>query len=210
MAGECHACTLAAMVEPITFTPLPSTDPLHRALAKIGELYTATNFLTWWDARGFSVRGDAAGEFDPSSRDDVALLAAFVEQHVLPSYRSDDVAFGDHVARVGRVGWDDVRSGLLDALKHHPTAGGVRPGTAAGQFSPHAFMLLDIVEDQVASALGIASGRTLSSAPTSDLKCARLRPSATSAFRGSLYQHLFVVYAPGSRRLLWFDLGGAS
>ena len=43
---------------PLTFAPLPQDDPLHRALAKIGELYTATNFMTWWDARAFAVSGD--------------------------------------------------------------------------------------------------------------------------------------------------------
>lgn len=197
------------MVEPLQFAPLPSDDPLHRALAKIGELYTATNFMTWWDARAFAVSGGAADDFDPADRVHEGCLASFVEDHVLPTYRSTDQEFGDHIARVGRVHWNDVREGLLDALKHHPTAGGMRPGTAAGQFSPHAFMLLDIVEDQVAVALGLPSGRDLADAPMELLRCARLRPKDGSTFRGSMYQHLFMAYAPATQRLLWFDLGGA-
>jgi hypothetical protein len=198
------------MVETLQFAPLPSNDPLHRALAKIGELYTATNFMTWWDARAFAVHGPSSDVFDPSDRLHEKCLASFVEDHVLPTYRSTEQTFSDHVARVGRVDWAQVREGLLDALKHHPTAGGTRPGTAAGQFSPHAFMLLDIVEDQVAVALGIPSGRELADAPTDLLRCARLRPKEGSAFRGSMYQHLFMAYAPATRRLLWFDLGGAA
>ena len=71
-------------------------------------------------------------------------------------------------------------------------------------------MLLDIVADQVATALGLGSGGDLGAASREELRCARLRPSERSAFRGSMYQHLFVAYAPGSQRLLWFDLGGAS
>lgn len=193
----------------LTYAPLPSNDPLHRALAKIGELYTATNFMTWWDARAFAVSGPGAGDFDPAAQDDVSQLATLLQDHVLPLHRQD-TSFSDNVSRVGRVGWDDVRGGLLDALKHHPTAGGNRPGTAAGQFSPHAFMLLDIVEDQVAVALDLPSGRELASADASALRCARLVPSPRSAFRGSMYQHLFLAYAPVSRRLLWFDLGGAT
>jgi len=196
------------MPGPLSFSSLPSDDPLHRALAKIGELYTATNFMTWWDARAFAVDGPEVSAWDPAQRDHVGVLAAFCEEHVLPNYRSGEHLFGDHVAKVGRIGWSDVREGLLDALKHHPTAGGSRPGTAAGQFSPHAFMLLDIVEDQVASALGIDSGRALKDAGVDTLRCARLRPRDGSAFEGTMYQHLFLVFAPQSRRLIWFDLGG--
>jgi len=164
--------------------------------------------MTWWDARAFAASGTGAADWDPSDRAHIDLLAAFVQEHVLPSYRSGDLRFADHVARVGRVGWKDVREGLLDALKHHPTAGGSRPGTAAGQFSPHVFMLLDIVEDQVAQALSLPSGRGLANAAPTELRCARLRATEGSAFEGTMYQHLFLVYAPGSQRLLWFDLGG--
>lgn len=196
------------MPGPLSFSSLPSNDPLHRALAKIGELYTATNFMTWWDARAFAVAGPDVERWDPALRDHSGVLAAFCDEHVLPNYRSGHQAFADHVAKVGRIGWGDVREGLLDALKHHPTAGGTRPGTAAGQFSPHAFMLLDIVEDQVATALGVSSGRALKDADTGTLRCARLRPKDGSAFEGTMYQHLFLVFAPRSCRLIWFDLGG--
>jgi hypothetical protein len=191
---------------PLTFSPLPKTDPLHVALGKIGELYTATNFMTWWDARAFSAEGPSASEWDPAHRQHAPLLAVFVERHVLPAYRGRGASprFSDHIAKVGRVGWPEVRQGLLDALKHHPIAGGSRPGTASAQFSPHAFMLLDVLEDQVAAALGLAG---LSEAE--GLRCARLRPRDGSAFEGTLYQHLFLVYAPASRKLLWFDLGGS-
>lgn len=191
----------------LTFSPLPEDDPLHRALQKIGELYTATNFLTWWDARAFSVDGDCAG-WDPAARGDVDTLAKFVEAHVLPHYVSaGQGSFSDHVAKVGPVTWDTVRQGLLDALKHHPVAGGSRPGTAAAQFSPHTFMLLDVLEDQIAAALDLTTGRDLSG--TDILRCARLRPREGSAFEGTLYQHLFLVWAPASKRALWFDLGGS-
>ena len=196
------------MPGPLRFSPLPSNDPLHRALAKIGELYTATNFMTWWDARAFAVTGPDVDEWDPANREHMNVLAAFCDQHVLPKYRSGRLQFADHVAKVGRIGWSDVREGLLDALKHHPTAGGTRPGTAAGQFSPHAFMLLDIVEDQVAKALGVEDGRSLKDAGPDELRCARLRPKDGSAFEGTMYQHLFMVFAPRSGRLIWFDLGG--
>ncbi len=145
-----------------TFTPLSQDDPLHVALAKVGELYTATNFMTWWDARAFAVTGDGAATWDPADREQVGLLAQFVERHVLPTYADrGPTSFSAQVAKVRRVGWPEVREGLLDALKHHPTAGGNRPGTPASQFSPHAFMLLDILEDQVATALGLSSGREL-------------------------------------------------
>ena len=193
---------------PLSFEPLPQDDPLHRALSKIGELYTATNFMTWWDARAFAVRGDGATGWDPADRDHVRTLADFIEQHVLPNYVAQDTHFEDHVSKVGRVGWETVRDGLLDALKHHPVAGGSRPGTAASQFSPHAFMLLDILEDQIAAALGLEGGKDLSS-DGSSLRCARLRPREGSAFEGTLYQHLFLVWAPASRKVIWFDLGGS-
>jgi len=100
-----------------------------------------------------------------------------------------------------------VREGLLDALKHHPVAGGSRPGLAASQFSPHTFMLLDVLEDQIAAALDLDGGRALNT--TDVLRCARLRPKEGSAFEGTLYQHLFLVWAPASKRVLWFDLGGS-
>lgn len=193
---------------PLTFAPLPQDDPLHRALAKIGELYTATNFMTWWDARAFAVQGDGAGTWDPAARDRVGLLADFVETHVLPNYAGESPQFAQHVAKVGSVGWEVVREGLLDALKHHPVAGGSRPGTAASQFSPHTFMLLDILEDQIAAALGLSSGRDLSGA-VHGLRCIRLRPRDGSAFEGTLYQHLFLVWSPANRKLIWFDLGGS-
>ncbi|MEE2829493.1 MAG: hypothetical protein VX498_09905 [Myxococcota bacterium] len=163
--------------------------------------------MTWWDARAFAVEGDCS-EWNPSARENLPSLAAFVEAHVLPHYVSvSDTRFRDHVARVGPVGWDEVRSGLLDALKHHPVAGGGRPGTAASQFSPHSFMLLDVLEDQIAGALELESGRDLNGEDI--LRCARLRPREGSAFEGTLYQHLFLVWAPASRRALWFDLGGS-
>jgi hypothetical protein len=193
----------------LKFAPLPQDDPLHVALAKVGELYTATNFMTWWDARAFAVTGDDADTWDPADRGQVPRLAAFVEEHVLPTYADQGpVAFASQVAKVGAVEWPEVREGLLDALKHHPIAGGSRPGTAASQFSPHAFMLLDILEDQVAAALGLSSGRALAEDPAG-LKCVRLRPREGSVFEGNLYQHLFLVWAPASHRLLWFDLGGS-
>jgi hypothetical protein len=193
---------------PLAFSPLPQDDPLHRALAKIGELYTATNFMTWWDARAFAVDGDGAESWYPADKAHVRTLASFIEGHVLPSYMDDANRFEDHVAKVGRVDWADVRDGLLDALKHHPVAGGARPGTAASQFSPHAFMLLDILEDQIAAALGLGSGRDLAAADER-LRCARLRPREGSAFEGTLYQHLFLVWAPASGKVIWFDLGGS-
>ncbi len=197
------------MLGALTFAPLSQDDPLHVALSKVGELYTATNFMTWWDARGFSVGGDAVGTWDPADRDQVPMLASFVEEHVLPTYADrGPTAFSTQVAKVGPVGWPEVREGLLDALKHHPVAGGTRPGTAASQFSPHAFMLLDILEDQIATALGLTSGRELASGPAG-LRCVRLRPRDGSVFEGNLYQHLFLVWAPASHRLLWFDLGGS-
>ena len=192
---------------PLSFAPLPSDDPLHKALAKVGELYTATNFMTWWDARAFAVDGPAAETWDPAIRDHVGILAGFVEEYVLPNYVGEAPAFNEHIAKVGMVGWDVVREGLLDALKHHPTAGGSHPSTAAGQFSPHTFMLLDILEDQVASALGLGSGRDLSN--DRNLRCVRLRPREGSAFEGTLYQHLFLVWAPAKKKLIWFDLGGS-
>ena len=191
----------------LTFSPLPEDDPLHRALQRIGELYTATNFMTWWDARAFSVEGDCA-HWEPAAREHVGTLAQFVELHVLPHYVSTEAThFSDHVSRVGPINWDIVREGLLDALKHHPVAGGSRPGTAASHFSPHTFMLLDVLEDQIAAALGLEGGRDLNR--TDILRCARLRPKEGSAFEGTLYQHLFLVWAPESRRALWFDLGGS-
>ena len=193
---------------PLSFSPLPQDDPLHRALSKIGELYTATNFMTWWDARAFAVHGDEADSWDPADRGHVRTLAAFIEQHVLPNYVAQAPLFEDHVAKVGSVGWETVRDGLLDALKHHPVAGGSRPGTAASQFSPHAFMLLDILEDQIAAALGLDGGGDLT-ADSGTLRCARLRPREGSAFEGTLYQHLFLVWAPSSRKVIWFDLGGS-
>jgi len=194
---------------PLHFQPLPQDDPLHRALAQIGELYTATNFMTWWDARAFSVDGDSQ-EWDPFERNHAALLASFLEEHVLPFYVSDRPAqFDEHVARVGKIGWTDVRTGILEALKHHPVSGGSRPGTAAGQFSPHAFMLLEVLEDQVATALGLPSREDLDTVDREHLRCAVLRPRDGSAFRGTLYQYLFLVWAPASQRLLWFDLGGS-
>jgi len=192
----------------LTFAPLPQDDPLHRALAKIGELYTATNFMTWWDARAFAVSGDGVEAWDPASRDHVALLASFIEEHVLPSYAGDAQEFAQHVAKVGRVGWETVREGLLDALKHHPVAGGSRPGTAASQFSPHTFMLLDILEEQIAAALGLSGGADLSG-ENHDLRCARLKPRDGSAFEGTLYQHLFLVWSPVNQKIIWFDLGGS-
>jgi hypothetical protein len=191
----------------LTFSPLPEDDPLHRALLRIGELYTATNFMTWWDARAFAVDGDCAA-WDPASRDHVDTLAHFIEVHVLPHYVSTDTTtFADHVTKVGSITWKIVREGLLDALKHHPVAGGSRPGLAASQFSPHTFMLLDVLEDQIAAALDLDGGRALNT--TDVLRCARLRPKEGSAFEGTLYQHLFLVWAPASRRVLWFDLGGS-
>jgi len=192
---------------PLSFAPLPSGDPLHRALAKVGELYTATNFMTWWDARAFAVSGPGAELWDPAIPDHVGIMAGFVEGCVLPNYGGDEQTFHQHIAKVGVVGWDVVRDGLLDALKHHPMAGGSRPSTAAGQFSPHTFMLLDILEDQVATALGLGSGRELSSDP--DLRCVRLRPREGSAFEGTLYQHLFLIWAKAHKKLIWFDLGGS-
>ena len=197
------------MTGALKFAPLPQGDPLHVALAKVGELYTATNFMTWWDARAFSVSGEGAATWDPADRGQVPILAAFVEEHVLPTYADrGPTAFSTQVAKVGPVGWPEVRAGLLDALKHHPVAGGARPGTTGSQFSPHAFMLLDILEDQIATALGLGSGRDLAEGPAG-LRCVRLRPREESVFEGNLYQHLFLVWAPASRRLLWFDLGGS-
>jgi hypothetical protein len=195
-------------VRALKFRQISHDDPLQRALAKVGELYTATNFLTWWDGRAFDVDGEDALIWDPGERDHEEVLASFVEGSILRSLPAAG-AFRDHVARVGRVGWSAVRDGILDALRHHPTAGGARPGTAASTFSPHAFMLLDILEDQVAAALGFSNGRALGDCGPEHLRCARLRPAHQSAFGGTLYQHLFVIYAPGSRRLLWFDLGGS-
>ena len=193
----------------LRFAALPKEDPLHRALERVGELYKATNFLTWWDARGFAVSGDGAATWDPADRDQIGLLAQFVEEEVLPTYRAEARQFGDHIARVGSVGWADVRGGILDALKHHPVSGGVRPGQAALGLAPEAFLLLDLLEEQVAAALHFASSEALASAPRERLRCARLRPRESSAFEGTLYQHLFVVWAPAERRVLWFDLGGS-
>ena len=191
----------------LSFSPLPEGDPLHRALQKIGELYTATNFMTWWDARAFAVAGPSE-QWDPARKEDVDTLAQFVEQHVLPHYVStEETRFSDHIVRVGAVGWQAVRDGLLDALKHHPIQGGSRPSSLAAQFSPHSFMLLDVLEEQIALALGLGSGEDL--VRGQDLRCARLRPRDGSAFEGTLYQHLFLVWAPESRRALWFDLGGS-
>ncbi len=192
---------------PLSFAPLPSDDPLHKALAKVGELYTATNFMTWWDARAFAVDGEEVAGWDPARREHVEILAGFVEEYVLPNYVGEAPKFFEHIAKVGQVEWDVVREGLLDALKHHPTAGGSRPSTAAGQFSPHTFMLLDILEEQVAAALGLSSGSELSG--NGSLRCVRLRPRDGSAFEGTLYQHLFLVWAPAKRKLIWFDLGGS-
>lgn len=197
------------MADALIFSPLPQDDPLHVALAKVGELYTATNFMTWWDARAFIVQGEGSARWDPSDRDQVPILAGFVEAKVLPSYAErDHPTFAEHVAKVGRVDWPEVREGLLDALKHHPVAGGSRPGTPGSQFSPHAFMLLDILEDQIAAALGLQSGRELAE-DAGGLTCVRLTPRSGSVFEGNLYQHLFLVWAHASRRLLWFDLGGS-
>ncbi len=197
-------------VGPLQFTPLSQDDPLHAALAKIGELYSATNFLTWWDARAFSVGGKDVEDWDPGEREHMPLLAAFVEAEVLPGYATGTtLRFSEHVARIGPVSWEDVRQALLDALKHHPVAGGVLPGSAAGQFSPHAFMLLEVLEQQVAAALDMGSGTELGIAERTNLRCAVLRPREDSVFQGSLYQHLFVVWSPGSCKLLWFDLGGS-
>tara|TARA_Y100001968_G_C19446172_1_gene765495 strand:+ start:3816 stop:4418 length:603 start_codon:yes stop_codon:yes gene_type:complete len=193
----------------IRFTPLPQDDPLHAALCKVGELYSATNFMTWWDARAFAVSGPDLDSWDPFDRSRAGLLASFVEQHVLVNYSSGaDPRFEEHVAKVGRVDWQQVRDGLLDALRHHPVSGGSRPGTAAGQFSPHAFMLLDLLEDQIAGALELNSGE-LHDGSRDHLRCALLHPRQGSAFEGTLYQYLFLVWAPASRRLLWFDLGGS-
>jgi hypothetical protein len=192
---------------PLSFVPLSSDDPLHHALTKVGELYTATNFMTWWDARAFDVDGPGVESWDPADQEQVDLMAGFIEKYVLPTYVSDSPTFGDHIAKVGRVGWEVVRDGLLDALKHHPMAGGARPSTAAGQFSPHTFMLLDILEDQVAAALGLGLGQELSD--SANLRCVRLRPREGSAFEGTLYQHLFLIWAPAERKLIWFDLGGS-
>ncbi len=197
------------MGAPLTFTPLPQDDPLYVALAKVGELYTATNFMTWWDARAFVVSGDGVESWNPSNREQVSILATFVEENVLPNYVDRGSGrFAEQIAKVGPIGWAEVREGLLDALKHHPVAGGSRPGTASAQFSPHAFMLLDVLEDQIAHALELPSGRALAEAGSA-LACTRLRPRADSVFEGNLYQHLFLVWAPGSHRLLWFDLGGS-
>jgi hypothetical protein len=194
----------------LRFSALPKDDPLHCALERVGELYKATNFLTWWDARGFAVSGEGVDAWDPADRDQVEQLARFVELEVLPAYRQDGpIRFGDHVAKVGRADWAEVRSGLLDALKHHPVSGGVRPGQASLKLAPEAFLLLNVLEDQVAAALNFASATDLSEAPSDRLRCARLRPRAGSAFEGTLYQHLFLVWAPVERRLLWFDLGGS-
>ena len=191
----------------LDFAPLSGDDPLHAALEKIGELYTATNFMTWWDARAFSVEG-ASADWDPSDQQRVKTLAKFIESHVLPRYNSRErISFSRSIARVGRVDWTSVREGLLDALKHHPIAGGTRAGTPMSQFSPHAFMLLDILEDQIAATLGLESGRELQSSGL--LKCTRLRPREGSVFEGTLYQHLFLIWAPTSRRVVWFDLGGS-
>jgi len=194
----------------LSFTPLSQDDPLHVALTEVGELYSATNFMTWWDARAFAVTGPGADGWDPFDQRRSELLATFVEQHVLTNYVSGaSPRFEEHIAQVGRIDWTVVREGLLDALRHHPVSGGTRPGTAAGQFSPHAFMLLDVLEDQIATALGMDSGGTLESRERSELRCAVLYPRQGSAFEGTLYQHLFMVWAPASRRLLWFDLGGS-
>lgn len=192
----------------LAFVAISHDDPLQRALAKVGELYTATNFLTWWDGRAFGVDGSAAAAWDPADREQAPMLAAFLEAEILPAIPATG-RFADHVSKVGRADWRTVRDAILDALRHHPTAGGSRPGTAASTFSPHAFMLLDILEDQVAAALSFSSGRVLAEAGPDALRCARLRPSEGSAFAGSLYQHLFLIYAPESRRLLWIDLGGS-
>jgi len=194
----------------LSFTPLSQDDPLHVALAKVGELYSATNFMTWWDARAFSVDGVDAERWDPFDKARSELLATFVEEHVLTNYVSGaSPRFEEHIAKVGRIGWKVVREGLLDALRHHPVSGGTRPGTASGQFSPHAFMLLDVLEDQIAAALGLSSGVKLQSAERSQLRCAILHPREGSAFEGTLYQYLFLAWAPDSKRLLWFDLGGS-
>jgi hypothetical protein len=194
----------------LRFSALPKEDPLHRALERVGELYKATNFLTWWDARGFAVTGDGVEGWDPAARGQIDVLAAFVEGQVLPTYRQPGKSsFADHVARVGRVGWADVRAGILDALKHHPVSGGVRPGQASLGLAPEAFILLDLLEEQIAAALDFASGQDLAEAGDHRLRCARLRRREGSVFEGTLYQHLFLVWAPVPRRLLWFDLGGS-
>ena len=205
-----NCSTLQSMEDrSLSFTPLPQDDPLHVALSKVGELYSATNFMTWWDARAFAVSGEGTERWDPFDQSRAGLLATFVESHVLCNYTSGaDPRFEEHVAKVGRVSWQIVREGLLDALRHHPVSGGTRPGTAAGQFSPHAFMLLDLLEDQIATALGLSS-ETLQAEDRTHLRCAALHPREGSAFEGTLYQHLFMVWAPASRRLLWFDLGGS-
>ncbi len=194
----------------LRFSALPKDDPLHRALDRVGELYKATNFLTWWDARGFVVAGDDVAAWHPSRQDQIDRLAAFVEAEVLPTYQQiGEPRFGDQIARVGSVGWDDVRGGLLDALKHHPVSGGVRPGQASLGLAPEAFLLLDLIEEQIAAALGFGSAKALGEAPRERLRCVRLRPRDGSVFEGTLYQHLFLVWAPAERRLLWFDLGGS-
>ncbi len=194
----------------LRFSALPKDDPLHRALERVGELYKATNFLTWWDARGFVVSGEGARAWDPAARDQIDRLAGFVETEVLPAYQQvGEPRFGDHVAKVGPVGWEDVRGGLLDALKHHPVSGGVRPGQASLGLAPEAFLLLDLLEEQIAAALSFDSAAALAEAPEERLRCARLRPREGSVFEGTLYQHLFLVWAPAQRRLLWFDLGGS-
>ena len=141
-----------------------------------------------------------------------------VYNYELPNVADNYVHRIGRTARAGKDGRavslcsEEEMGELLDIEKvigqQIETAGGTRPGTAAGQFSPHAFMLLDIVEDQVASALGIDSGRALKDAGVDTLRCARLRPRDGSAFEGTMYQHLFLVFAPQSRRLIWFDLGG--
>lgn len=195
----------------ITFRALSREDPLHRALGKVGELYSATNFQTWWDARAFEVGGRLAEAWDPADIQWLPVLSAFIEVHVLDALQSTHVPrFGDHVAKVGRVEWKDVREGLMDALRHNPVSGGSRPGTTSGQLSPHSFMLLEIVEDQVAAALSLGSGRQLAELDRRRLRNARLRPTPKSSFSGTLYQHLFLCFAPESRRLLWFDLGGST
>jgi hypothetical protein len=69
-------------------------------------------------------------------------------------------------------------------------------------------MLLVVLEDQIAKALALKPD-DLKSEGRSHLRCAALQPREGSAFEGTLYQYLFMVWAPANRRLLWFDLGGS-
>ena len=70
-------------------------------------------------------------------------------------------------------------------------------------------MLLDVLEDQIATALALPDGTTLQTTDRADLRCAVLHPREGSAFEGTLYQYLFMAWVPASKRLLWFDLGGS-